>query len=118
MNTKLKAIEKDRGERRKVRKRTKVAASSAGGSSTATAQTSDDVNMQDASTANAAADGAAEASASTLSAGELEDESVYRSREKQELAGLVSDDLKNDVGCSASGLYDLVGKCGTLFRFL
>lgn len=106
VNSKLKAIEKERAERRKVRKRTKVAQPSAGGSSVPAAQTSEDVNMQDASGAsNATSEGATE-----TNTGELEDESVYRSREKQEVEELISDELKTDVGCSASGLYDLVGK--------
>ncbi len=41
--------------------------------------------------------------------GALEAESVYRERELAELEGLVDPGLKTDVGCSVSGLYELVG---------
>ena len=42
--------------------------------------------------------------------GELEDEHVCRERELAELEALVHPDMKQDVGCSASGLYELVGR--------
>jgi len=42
------------------------------------------------------------------SSGPLEKESVYREREDQELKALVDPDIKADVGCSVSGLYDLI----------
>ena len=41
--------------------------------------------------------------------GELEEESVYREKELTELETLISPELKDDVGCSVTGLYDLVG---------
>ncbi|KAG6870278.1 hypothetical protein C0992_000513, partial [Termitomyces sp. T32_za158] len=44
----------------------------------------------------------------TVAGGELEDESVYRAKEKEELEPLISEDVKHDVGASISGLYDLV----------
>jgi ubiquitin carboxyl-terminal hydrolase 14 len=113
VSRKLSELERDRAERRKVRKRTKAAS-----------QTTD--------AASAAAPNAA-ASSSVLAGGDvemsapgedaegekgkpgavLEEESVYRAKEKEELEKLVSPELKNDTGCSVSGLYDLVG---TLFR--
>ncbi len=40
---------------------------------------------------------------------ELQDEPVYREKEAKELDALVDADLRADVGCSVSGLYDLVG---------
>ena len=42
--------------------------------------------------------------------GELEEESVYREREAAELESLVDPSVKADIGCSESGLYDLVGE--------
>lgn len=42
--------------------------------------------------------------------GELEDESVYRTRELNELEALVDPELKADFGCSLTGLYELVGE--------
>jgi hypothetical protein len=49
--------------------------------------------------------------------GALEAESVYRARELAELEGLVDPGLKNDVGCSVSGLYELVGAPSVLLLF-
>jgi hypothetical protein len=46
---------------------------------------------------------------------DLEEESVYRTREGWELEGLVSLDLTGDYGCSVAGLYDLVGKSSFLW---
>lgn len=40
---------------------------------------------------------------------DLEPESVYREKEIKELEELISPDLKSDIGCSVTGLYDLVG---------
>jgi ubiquitin carboxyl-terminal hydrolase 14 len=114
----LKDVEKERQERRKVRKRTKTVAP-------ATARASTDVEMADASTNAESAAGAsgstsvaAETSATTTGAdegkgkekagGELEDESVYREKEAKEFEALISPELQSDVGCSVTGLYDLV----------
>lgn len=93
VSSRLKSIEKERAERRKVRKRTKVAQEAS--SSSRTAEESTDVEMAPASDVP----------------GDLEEESVYRARELQELEGLADADLKNDYGCSMTGLYDLVGGC-------
>ena len=116
---KLKEFEKERAERRKVRKRTKAAQP--------TKDKEGDVQMGDAaassstaaassSTAEPAA-GAASAEVKTESdkgkgvAGvELEDESVYREREGKELEALIHPDVKKDVGASVTGQYELVGK--------
>lgn len=44
-------------------------------------------------------------------AGELQPEEVYIAKEKAELAELVDADVKQDIGASQTGLYDLVGEC-------
>lgn len=106
VSRRLKEIEKERAERRKVRKRTKaVVPSSSNDAATPTpaaaasaAPAGAEVEMLDA-TATPAQDG-----------GELEDESIYQARELAELEGLVSEDIKKDTGASVSGLYELVGE--------
>ena len=40
---------------------------------------------------------------------DLEDESVYRERERGQLEKLVHPDIQNDVGCSLTGQYELIG---------
>ncbi|KNZ75560.1 Ubiquitin carboxyl-terminal hydrolase 6 [Termitomyces sp. J132] len=105
---KLKEIEKERMERRKVRKRTKNALPSA---SSGPAATTIDVEMEDATAVvpigGPTSDAVVE-QGKTIAGGELEDESVYRTKEKEELDPLISEDVKRDVGASISGLYDLV----------
>ncbi|TFK72374.1 cysteine proteinase [Pluteus cervinus] len=109
VSRRLKEIEKERFERQKIRKRTKVAAPSAASSAAPAAASSGvaatpvtaggDVEMQD---------GNATAVPSAAAGGELEDEHVYRARELAELEGLVNEDVKKDTGASVSGLYELV----------
>ncbi|KAF8654777.1 hypothetical protein AX16_003432 [Volvariella volvacea WC 439] len=110
VSRRLKEIEKERAERRKIRKRTK--APTAGSSAPAPvaasealapsgSATSGDVDMQDATETNASAPAADQG-------GELEDELVYRQKELAELEGLVNEDLRKDIGCSVTGLYELV----------
>ncbi|KAL4065479.1 hypothetical protein V8B97DRAFT_2010451 [Scleroderma yunnanense] len=94
VSRRLKEIEKERFERRKVRKRTKVAQSSAPASTPAAPDLAMTVDEPLA--------------VSSEAPGELEEESVYRSRELAELEGLVDPSLKEDFGCSLTGLYDLV----------
>lgn len=114
----LKEIEKERGERRKVRKRTKQAAPAAPGpSSSAVAPATTDVEMADASTAPAVSTEGGAAVAATgdgkekaVVLGEPEDEIELRKKEAAELAQLIDEDTKKDVGCSATGLYELVGE--------
>jgi ubiquitin carboxyl-terminal hydrolase 14 len=97
VSRKLSALERDRAERRKVRKRTKAAAAAPAAAPPADG----DVEMEeDASKA----------------AVELEDEEVYRAREAAELEALVSPELRADTGCSISGLYDLVGARAAFMR--
>ncbi|EJD05216.1 cysteine proteinase [Fomitiporia mediterranea MF3/22] len=129
VNKRLKEIERDRAERRKVRKRTKAVADGP-------SQSVEDVEMADAvrglggpespvllqTPAPAlaeplTADAAAASSAASVSKGKgkeveggaLEPESVYRERELAELEALVPDSIKSDTGSSWTGLYELVG---------
>lgn len=112
---KLQEIEKERAERRKVRKRTKAVVTSttknapvpAVAETAATAE--GDVAMADVSVSAGGGD-----SAKVIAAGELEDENVYREREARELGELVDDGIRQDIGASQTGLYDLVG----LYRFI
>ena len=92
VSRRLKEIEKERSERRKVRKRIKAAKNP----TSAPPPTAPDsaMNVDEPAAAPSA---------------ELEEENVYRSRELAELEGLVDPTLKEDFGCSLTGLYDLVG---------
>ncbi|KAJ3808354.1 hypothetical protein F5876DRAFT_46171 [Lentinula aff. lateritia] len=94
----LQEIEKERAERRKVRKRTKIALTPSSlsiGTQGTTAISGEDVPMAGTESA-------------TVAGGALEDEEVYRAREKKELESLIHPDLKADVGSSTTGLYELV----------
>ncbi|KAF5366810.1 hypothetical protein D9758_006579 [Tetrapyrgos nigripes] len=93
-------FEKERAERRKVRKRTKNVASSSGSSAAAAA-----IASGDSTTTPAEVEGAVR---SEPVAGELEEESVYREKERVELEALADPEVKADVGASWSGLYELV----------
>ena len=94
VSRRLKELEKDRTERRKVRKRTKTAAPAA-----AAAPATNDVEMGDATEPAAAEE-------------TVEEEGAIRAKEANELAKLIPEDVQKDVGSSATGLYDLVGKNG------
>ncbi|KAF8968835.1 hypothetical protein BDZ97DRAFT_1798351 [Flammula alnicola] len=112
-NRKLKEIEKERGERRKVRKRTKQAAATAGPtlSSSSSVPPTIDVEMADTTGVVVNAEGATvgeDKSKEIVPGGEFEDERVTRKKEVAELAQLIDVDVKSDVGCSATGLYELV----------
>jgi len=89
----MKEIERERAERRKVRKKTKNAATAAPSASTSTSApvANEDVTMAD----------------TTLAAGELEDENVIREREKKEFEATIDSELKADIGASVSGLFEL-----------
>jgi len=100
-------IEQARDERRKVRKRTRVAVpatqpseTSVGSAVETTAEGSGggDVEMTEP---------VAEQSAAGV---ELQPEEWYREREKTELEALIDPSIKADVGASQTGLYDLVGE--------
>lgn len=123
---KVKEVEKERGERRKVRKRTKAAggtsSSSAAASAGGPAGRSGDVEMSDATIATTTATPSNDEDTTTkedkgkepVLGGDLEDEGIYRAREAAEFEALVDSSLKTDVGCSTTGLYELVG----LYLFL
>jgi hypothetical protein len=97
VSRRLKELEKERGERGKVRKRTKTVQP---------APRDGDVEMRDAPPSDAT--DAPEPEAKTESV-ELQDEDVYRAKERAELEALVHPDIKADVGASVSGLYELIG---------
>jgi len=129
LNKRLRELEHDRAARRKVRKRTKIVQASS------SASLEQDVSMADANAnapsspvllqnavpagheppAPAPAGDVVETSseekgkAAAEEGGALEPESVYRQRELEELEALVPADLKSDLGCSVTGLYELVG---------
>lgn len=116
VNVRLKEIERDRAERRKVRKRTKTVVGSG------VAQASGDVEMTEAAAAGppspvllqapapaGAEPPTADEKGKAVAGSALEPESEYRARELQELESLIPADVRNDVGCSATGLYELVG---------
>jgi ubiquitin carboxyl-terminal hydrolase 14 len=101
-------IEKARDERRKVRKRTKVAVpaaqppgADAGSVTEANAENSGGADVE-----------MSEATAPQPPAGEeLHPEEWYREREKTELETMIDPSIKADVGASQTGLYDLIGVC-------
>lgn len=89
-------IEKDRMERRKVRKRMKSKASTS-----QTAAPPDSTPIVEG--------GVMDIDKTPEEGGDLEDESVYRKKELEELEGLISPDVKADTGASPTGLYELIG---------
>lgn len=125
VNTKLKEFERDRAERRKVRKRTKDAQPAAGPSASAP-----DVEMTDAPGAAEGGpsspvlvqapvavdisepiseDASQKQKGKAVEGGALEPESVYRRQELAELEALLPAEVRADAGCSPTGLYELVG---------
>jgi ubiquitin carboxyl-terminal hydrolase 14 len=116
-NRKLKEVEKERGERRKIRKRTKAAGGASSSSTAVRAEASGDVEMSDAATATASATATTSNDENTstqdkgkaVPGGDLEDEGIYRAKEAGEFEALVDSSLKNDLGCSTTGFYELVG---------
>lgn len=101
INARLKEIEKDRAERRKVRKRTKMAKKDKEG----------DVEMGES---NAAGDAGAASSSepkpkAELQPGDLPDEKEAREKEAEELKALIDPDIAKDVGANVTGMYDLAG---------
>ena len=111
VSRKLKEFEKERAERRKVRKRTKAAQPAK--------DKEGDVQMSDAS-ASAPAPAASSSTSQpapepaegdkgkAVAGAELEDESVYRTKEGAELDALIPAEIKADVGSSTTGQYELV----------
>lgn len=89
-------IEKDRMERCKVRKRIKNKAS-----------TSETATPSDPAAATEEKE--MDVDKKPEDGGDLQDESVYRKKELEELEALISPDIKVDTGASPTGLYELVG---------
>ena len=104
VSRKLKEIEKERSERRKVRRRTKVAKE----------EKEKEKKEQDVEMADATGEGSGvvieSIPAEDVAGGELQDEFVYREQEEKVLQDLVHPSIKADTGSSVSGLYDLVGE--------
>jgi ubiquitin carboxyl-terminal hydrolase 14 len=104
-------IEKARDERRKVRKRTRVAVPAA---------QPPGPDAGSVTEANAVAAGAGDVEMSEPAAeepapgDELQPEELYREREKTELEALIDPSIKADIGASQTGLYDLVGEYNLL----
>lgn len=97
VNARLKEIEKDRAERMKVRKRTKVVKK----------DTEGDVEMGDSGAAGASS---SEPKPKAEIPGDLPDEKEARAKEAEELKALVHPDVAKDVGANVTGMYDLVGR--------
>ncbi|TIC12007.1 cysteine proteinase [Wallemia mellicola] len=96
VNKKLYSINKDREERRRLRKRIKTRndlEEKANNSKNNDEMLIDEIKDEQNKIGDA----------------ELLSEEVYQAKEKKELDELVDEDLKNDIGSSKSGLYDLVG---------
>lgn len=101
VNTKLKTIDKDRAERRKIRKRSKgVTQAQSTTSGEAATNPDDSANTQTAE-----------------AAGAIPEERDARAEELRQLEELIDPELKNDIGCSVTGLYDLVGKFASVTSF-
>jgi ubiquitin carboxyl-terminal hydrolase 14 len=90
-------VENRRAERRKIRKQKVVTAITT-------------VKASDSETMETELNGSSDAAEKVLLPEELEDESKYRERELAELEALINPDIKEDVGASATGLYELVGE--------
>ncbi|KAI0063328.1 cysteine proteinase [Artomyces pyxidatus] len=103
VSRRLAQIEGERAERRKVRKRTRVPAASASTSATVDG----DVQMADAEPTPVGEDAPA-ASAPSADDSTLKPEKWYREQERTELRALVDSGIKEDIGASQTGLYDLV----------
>jgi ubiquitin carboxyl-terminal hydrolase 14 len=107
---KIISIEKERDERMKIRRKVKSRKDDAvaqGGSSDAMAVDS----SAEASTATASNDAAAATTATPQVGVALSDaeELELREKEKKEADEAIDGDLKNDIGCNPSALYELVG---------
>jgi len=117
VNVKMKEVERDRRERRKIRRKTKKAVESvtepgATGDVTMADVSAPAVSATSTVTAAAAGDDTAAAAATgavTNAQPELEEESVYVERERKEIMDLVDADVRKDDGASISALYDLFG---------
>ena len=114
---KLKDFEKERSERRKVRKRTKPVVGPVPETTPLATSSGVDVEMADAAAVDVAVvaqppAGSADSKGKEkdASADVVEDEFALRQREAEEFSNLVNEDVKKDIGASSTGLYDLVGE--------
>lgn len=116
---KLKDFEKERSERRKVRKKTKQEVGPVPENTrlaSGSVVVAGDVEMADAAVDVAIFAQPAASSADSkgkekdASADEVEDEFALRQREAEEFSKLINEDIKKDIGASSTGLYDLVGE--------
>jgi len=127
VNTKMKEIEREGRERRKVRRKTKkfVGDATIGGGEvrgmladsgdsapphvpgTASASVEEDVTMADAPPVSGAE--GAEGKGKGKPGDDLEPESYYLEKEKKALEAVMDEGVRNDLGASVSGLYDLYG---------
>ncbi|KAJ8592225.1 hypothetical protein M405DRAFT_880062 [Rhizopogon salebrosus TDB-379] len=98
ISSRLKAIEKERAERWKAHKQTRVAHEA----SSSSAQPEQGTSNTEAIL------GVEMAPAGGEVPGDLEEENIYCARELSDLEGLVSADWTSEYGCSVTGLYDLV----------
>lgn len=105
-NGKIKEIERERAERRKIRKKTKASSSSGptASSATSTAQGNSSTVSGKASVTHT----------TSVPVGELEDENVIREKEKKALEAIIHSELKADIGASVTGLFEL---CGNEFDY-
>ena len=115
VNTRLKEIEKDRQERRKVRKRTRKAQAETSinnSSIEAAPPVSPAVMVGGPDELAGSRQMDIDTSSSTVPVIELGavDEQDMRRREAEELASLVDKDLKSDTGVNLTGIYELVGE--------
>jgi ubiquitin carboxyl-terminal hydrolase 14 len=118
-NGKVKEIERERAERRKVRKKTKgVIESDASALASTNAQASASVIVTDTTTEDVAmADtqatqdqGKGKEKAKDAVPGELEDEDLLREQEAKEFEASVDPELRADTGASVTGLFELCGE--------
>ena len=121
---KLLEIEKERGERRKVRTKTKKPADPSASTSAAPAAPANpgatvDVEMAEASSTQVATTSDTPSRENTEAkdkgkdeSGEeqTEDEFTIREKEVEEFSKLVEEGVSSDVGASSTGLYELVGR--------
>lgn len=96
VNGRLKEIERERLERKKVRRRTKKVMHN---------DLENDVPMGDVNQPEGLR---------PIVEGDLPDEKMEREKEKKELVGLVHPDLLDDEGANATGVYELVGAFDTV----
>jgi len=115
-NGKVKEIERERAERRKVRKKTKALGGETSASAAASTQASastvaaGDVPPEDVAMADATVttdQGKGKEKAKEAVPGELEDEGVLREREAKEFEASIDPELKADIGASVTGLFEL-----------